>query len=66
MTFEEIRREALRKVADGEDWLRSDWSDEPSRAQVLCLRAAGHHLAEAHKALDNMARLQTRDRQAPR
>ena len=55
-TFEEIRRQAVRKVADAEDWLRSDWSDKPTARQCAARAKAAHYLAEAHAWLDTAAR----------
>jgi hypothetical protein len=54
-TFEEVRRAAGREIADAEDWLRSDWSDQPSARQIEALRQVRRRLAEAHDLIDTMA-----------
>lgn len=56
MTFEEIRRRAYGVIGDAEDWLRSDWSDEPTLRQARAMQEAARHLDAAKTALNDAVR----------
>ena len=51
-SFLDCRREAYRLLRDVEDWLRSDWSDEPSQEQIIALGDAFEAIARAKHYLD--------------
>jgi hypothetical protein len=51
-SFLYCRREAYRLLGDAEDWLRSDWSDEPNEEQIDALGDAFEAIARAKRHLD--------------
>ena len=57
-TFEDMRREAFKLLADAEDALRSDWRDGPGPTleQARAKNDAQEHIAKAKAALDRAAR----------
>lgn len=56
-TFEQMRRNAHRLLADAQDELRSDWASGtgPTDAQADAAAEARQHIAAAKAALDRAA-----------
>jgi hypothetical protein len=56
-TFQEMRRDAQRSLADALDFLRSDWVEGhgPTAAQAKAVSEARQAIASAKNALDRAA-----------